>query len=84
MFVTVSPVVMNMKHPEIGAEFVDEIVEITREKSVASVEAGSDIISIEGAKNPDDVTGTPKKQVWQLVFQNAFDPGFSAAHGHAI
>ena len=84
MFVTVPSVVVNMKHPEVGTEFVDKIVEIPGEKSVTGVQAGSDIICIERAKNPDDVAGTAKKQVWEFIFQNTFDSGFGAAHGNSV
>ena len=68
MLVTVALVVVNMEHSEVGTEFVDQIVEIPREKGVAGVQTRPDLICIERAENPNDVAGTPEKQMREFVF----------------
>ena len=43
MFVAVTLIVMDMQHPQVGSQFVNEAIKIARKKSMSGVETPTDL-----------------------------------------
>jgi hypothetical protein len=84
MIVVGSGVIMRMNHAQMAGKFMDEVVNVSAEISVTSVEARSDLGGIDSVQNPQDVACVSKKQMRQFVLEYTHDAELFAMLGYPI
>jgi hypothetical protein len=84
MVVIVSPVVMDMKDPDMPRKFAEQVTDVSGKMGMARVETNAGLNGIKGFEYLQDVARVSKQQMRQFVFEHTGQPEGPATVGHTI